>query len=237
MISVLFLGLLMGLRHALEADHIMAVATLNANNNPSSAMKHGAVWGVGHTLTLLAIGGFFLFIDSLVPEQVAQMLEFCVGIMLLLLGIDVLRSVMKKQIHIHAHEHADGVVHVHPHAHSNESGHRYSTHDHAHLRDLPLRALFIGAMHGVAGSAALILLALQTVQSPALGALYIIIFGLGSIIGMAILSTVIALPMKYSLGKLRWFHNSVRSVVGVATLSLGAYIIYDIGIIRGLLIS
>ena len=121
--------------------------------------------------------------------------------------------------------------------HISEPNEHLATHKHNHLKDLPLRALFVGFMHGLAGSAALILLTLQSVQSPLIGFSYIILFGAGSIIGMAVLSVVIAIPMRYSLGKRVWLHSSMRSAIGVATIILGLHIIYDIGIVNGLLMS
>ncbi len=237
MIGVLLLGFLMGLRHALEVDHVMAVATLTANESRINAMKQGAVWGIGHTLTLMMVGGAVLYMDTLIPEHVAHMLEFAVGIMLFILGLDVIRSVIKNHMHIHTHEHANGKTHIHLHSHSSEPNEHLATHKHNHLKDLPLRALFVGFMHGLAGSSALILLTLQSVQSPLIGFSYIILFGAGSIIGMAVLSVVIAIPMRYSLGKRVWLHSSMRSVIGVATIILGLHIIYDIGIVNGLLMS
>lgn len=237
MLNILLFGFLIGLRHAIEADHVMAVATLTADKKPQKVVQQGVAWGLGHTLTLLVIGGIVLYADALIPSKVANMLELIVGVMLLVLGGDLIRRVAKKHWHMHTHEHSNGVSHNHLHSHAVKIDPEATWHDHFHPRELPLRALLVGMMHGLAGSAALVLLTLQSVQSPLIGVFYLIIFGFGSIAGMALLSICIAIPMRHSLlqtGKLR---NGLSGVVGISTMLLGAYTIYDIGLVDGLLLS
>ena len=237
MFSILFFGFLIGLRHAIEADHVMAVATLAADKNPRGVVRQGVAWGLGHTLTLLVVGGIVLYADTLIPANVADLLETIVGVMLLLLGGDLIRRVVKNRWHAHTHQHSDGLSHMHFHSHPVSVDREATWHDHFHPRELPLRALLVGMMHGFAGSAALVLLTLQAVQSPLTGVFYLIVFGVGSIVGMALLSICIAVPMRHSLLQAGWIRNGLSTVVGVSTMLLGAYTIYDIGLVGGVLFS
>lgn len=235
MFSILLFGFLIGLRHAIEADHVMAVASLAADKNPRRVIQQGVVWGLGHTLTLLVVGGIVLYADTLIPAEVANMLELFVGVMLLVLGGDLIRRVVKNRWHIHTHQHSNGLSHNHLHSHAVKIDPEATWHDHFHSRDFPLRALLVGMMHGLAGSAALVLLTLQTVQSPLTGIFYLIIFGFGSIAGMALLSFCIAVPMRHPLLKTGRIRNGLSGVIGISTMLLGAYTIYDIGLSDGVL--
>jgi len=230
MLSLLCIGFLIGMRHALEADHVAAVASLASNTRSlKSAVRQGAVWGIGHTITLFLFGSMVILTDSIIPENMAQGLEFAVGIMLLFLGIDVIRKMIREKTHFHTHQHGNDRQHFHAHNHKNETVHNPKKHQHKHHAPFPCRALCIGLMHGMAGSAALIVLTLQTVSSPVTGLLYMLLFGLGSIIGMAALSIVIAIPLKYSAKGLTFLHSGVQSVIGLATIGLGSAVIYNIG--------
>lgn len=237
-VSILLLGFIIGMRHAVEADHVAAVASLTAKNNSmASAIKQGVVWGLGHTLTLFVVGTVVLLMEGIIPGHLVRSLELIVGVMLVLLGVDVLYRLWKQQIHFHSHQHNNGITHFHAHSHQKETQHNPQQHVHRHPIGFPFRALFIGLMHGLAGSAALILLTLQTVQSPLLGMLYILLFGVGSIVGMAVLSVVIAVPLHYSARGLTCLHNGLQGVIGCSTLSLGVMMIYHIGFVEGLLVS
>lgn len=228
MIPVLLLGFLVGMQHALEVDHVAAVASLAARaRTVGSVVRHGALWGLGHTLTLLGVGVLVVLLGSAVPEDLAALLEAGVGVMLVLLGLDLLRRLWRDRIHFHRHRHADGVVHLHAHSHAGETApHDPARHDHEHPQRLPLRTLAVGMMHGLAGSAALLILALASVQSPLTALLYIAVFGLGSIVGMAALSAVIAVPLSYSARVLTWAHRGLQASIGLATVAVGAWIVY-----------
>jgi len=230
-LSLLFIGFLIGMRHALEADHVAAVASIaTTTDSLKSALKHGSVWGIGHTLTLFLFGSIVILTDSIMPENMAMGLEFVVGIMLLALGIDVIRRMIREKVHFHTHQHGDNKPHFHAHKHHNETEHDPKQHQHQHSSKFPRKALYIGLMHGMAGSAALILLTLQTVNSPMTGLLYMLIFGIGSIAGMAALSVIIAIPLRYSEKGLTWLNNGLHSLIGIVTIALGSTIMYDIGI-------
>ena len=237
-LSLLLLGFLLGMRHAVEADHVAAVASLaTRSRSMGDTLRQGTVWGLGHTLTLCVFGSLVLLLDTVIPETLAQVLEFMVGLMLAGLGIDVLRRLRRERIHFHVHQHADATRHFHAHSHAGEPDHP-EVHHHRHegWHGFPFRALFVGMMHGMAGSAALILLVLQTVHSPQTGMLYIALFGVGSIAGMAVLSTIMAMLLRYSTNGMTRLHNGLQAVVGVATLVIGSVMVYDIGISGGLLV-
>lgn len=231
MTTIFLLGLLIGMKHAVEADHVAAVASLASRaRSVRETVKVGMVWGLGHTLTLVVIGSAVLAAGSIVPEQAAEALEFAVGIMLVILGVDVMARVIRERVHFHTHRHTDGTRHFHAHAHPDESDHDPEHHEHMHPAGFPVRALLVGLMHGMAGSAALILLTLETIRSTGLGLLYIALFGVGSILGMAALSIVIAVPLRISAQRATRVYNGLRAGIGVLTLVLGVSIMYRIGV-------
>jgi ABC-type nickel/cobalt efflux system permease component RcnA len=219
MLGLLSLGFLIGMRHALEADHVAAVSSLaTRTRSPADCVRQGVFWGVGHTVTLFLFGSMVLILNGVLPEGLAAGLELGVGLMLVGLGADVLRRLVRNGVHFHVHDHEQGLRHFHGHSHRGESGHQ---HHHGHASHLPWRALAVGLMHGMAGSAALIVLALKAAPSAPAGLLYILFFGLGSIAGMAFLSLAIALPLRVSPGGLTRFHGYLHAAVGILTIALG----------------
>jgi sulfite exporter TauE/SafE len=144
--------------------------------------------------------------------------EIAVGVMLVGLGTDVLYRLGRRRVHFNFHCRAAGNAHVHAHSHP-------ARHEHG----FPLRALLVGMVHGMAGSAALILFSLEALRSPAWGIAYIALFGLGSIVGMAALSAVIALPLRLSSRRLNRVQGGVTAMVGVGTVLLGCYVVYQAG--------
>lgn len=232
MLSILTLGFLIGMRHALEADHVAAVASLaSGSRNIRETVFHGAVWGLGHTLALMAIGSIVIVMNSSVPESLAHWLEFTVGVMLVLLGADVIRRVIRDRVHFHFHRHTShGRAHLHAHSHRGEGKHTKSDHDHTHNKSLTARVLAVGLMHGMAGSAALVVLVAGTITTTLTAILYMALFGFGSIVGMAALSAVIAVPLRYSAASMTWAYNGVQAIVGVGTMSLGIYTMYSLGL-------
>jgi ABC-type nickel/cobalt efflux system permease component RcnA len=227
MFSVLMLGLLVGLQHAMEADHLAAVASLTTRSrNLGEAARLGTAWGIGHTVTLLLFGGGVLLIGTSIHAELALWLEAAVAVMLIGLGGDVLRRLWRKRVHFHSHRHG---TKTHFHAHSHEVGtvHTEDPHRHTHRRQMPVRSLLVGMMHGMAGSAALIVFALAAVQSPWQGLLYILLFGIGSIIGMGLLAIVISLPLRWSAKSLTWAHNGLTGVFGLLTIALGGLLLHQ----------
>lgn len=227
MLSILGLGFLMGMRHAIEADHVAAVASLTTRaGSVRRAVPLGLLWGAGHTMMLAAFGLTALVLGSALPEEMAVYLERAVGVMLIALGVDVLVRLVRERVHFHLHRHDGRGVHWHAHSHAGENAHDPKHHHHDHPGGVSLRAFLVGIMHGMAGSAALIVLTLQSMQSTAVGVLYIVVFGVGSMLGMAALTAVIAWPMSLAERTLGWLHNGMRAGVGALTVGLGAAILF-----------
>ncbi len=222
MLSVLILGLLLGLQHAAEADHLAAVASLTTRGTSlRGAARQGAAWGVGHGLTLLLFGGVVLLIDGIAGPRISLLLEAAVGFMLVLLGLDVLLRLWRARVHFHSHAHG-AQTHFHAHSHVPGQPHALDPHRHTHNRQLPLRALLVGMVHGMAGSAALILFALGDARSVWEGLAYLFVFGIGSVIGMTALALVISLPLRWSARSLTWAHSGITAGLGLFTVALGA---------------
>ena len=230
-LSILSLGFLMGMRHALEADHVAAVASIASHRQGIRAIsRHGVFWGLGHTLTLLLVGGTAILLKVAIGDRLATALEFTVGIMLTILGIHVLWCLLRDQVHYHAHSHNDGEIHLHAHSHrSDPLPHEQSLHDHTHPEGIPWRTLLVGLMHGMAGSAALVVLTAAALDSPLWGVAYILLFGLGSIVGMAALSAVIALPLTYTARSLTRANRALQLTIGIATIAIGLSILKQTG--------
>ena len=227
MASILLLGLFIGMQHAFEADHIAAVASIAARQSSVRRIVcHGAVWGIGHTITLMMFAGAALFLDQAIDEALSAMLELCVGMLLVGLGSHLFYRLWRDRIHFHAHRHANGVQHLHAHSHRDDrEGHLASKHDHAHPGGAPVRTLLVGMVHGLAGSAVLLVLTTATVNDPVTGMIYIAIFGFGSVLGMAALSAFIAIPLSYSARALTWVNRGLQGAVGAATVVLGLAIV------------
>ena len=226
MFGILGLGFLLGMQHALEADHIAAVFSIAARRgNVGDIVKHGLTWGLGHTLTLFLFAGAAIVLGHAIPEHVARPLEAAVGVMLVGLGAHVLWRLWSDGVHFHHHDHGDGTQHIHLHSHAAEPGpHRLSAHAHEH--GFRWRSLLVGLMHGMAGSAALLVLAVSQVGNPVYGIIYVLLFGLGSMLGMGALSTVIAVPLAVSARWLTWANRWFQAIVGTVTIVIGAMTIY-----------
>ena len=227
-ISVLLVGFMIGLRHALEADHVAAVASIvTQKQGKSAAWRHGAVWGLGHTITLFIFGTVALLADTLIPHHVAALLECAVGLMLLYLGLDVLWRMSRNGVHFHVHQH-HGKRHLHAHQHHlDESSDDETAHQHTHSKPFPIRTLMVGIMHGMAGSAALVVLTLNAAQNFWLGMGYILLFGIGSIAGMALISAAISLPFSLSNKRIERFVGYLQLGIGVGTSGLGGVTVFN----------
>mgnify|MGYP001276141923 CR=1 FL=1 len=224
--SLLLLGFMIGIRHALEADHVAALASIAASNDcPKQVWKQGAVWGLGHTLTLFVFGSIVVGLEVVLPETLAQGLEAVVGVMLVILGADVMRRLISARSRS-PWLYRGGGSKLPPQGSLNET--RRTT------NGFPLRALLVGMVHGMAGAAALILLTLSTVDSLVLALIYMLLFGFGSIFGMTFLSIVIALPLRACAHRAAWAHTSLQITIGLASVLFGLLLIYEAGVGRSL---
>jgi high-affinity nickel permease len=223
MFGILGLGFLLGMQHALEADHIAAVSSIAARRTHiGDIVKHGLTWGLGHTLALSVFAGIAIWLGHAIPDDFASPLETAVGIMLVGLGAHVLWRLWRDRIHFHRHGHSDGTLHIHAHSHAGETvAHARTVHAHAHAHGFRWRTLLVGLMHGMAGSAALLVLAASRAPSPAAGIGYVALFGIGSMVGMCALSAVIAVPLAVSARWLTLANRGLQGAIGLVTIAIG----------------
>lgn len=228
LVSILALGFVLGLKHAFDADHLAAVSTMTSERRSLlSSSLIGAAWGLGHTIALMVAGVLVILFRVQIGQRAGKALEFCVGIMLIVLGINALRKLRRGgRVHMHVHEHG-GHWHAHPHLHDYK--HRDEPHAH-HGVKLGVRPLLVGLMHGMAGSAALTLLVLTTIPVPAVGFLYIMVFGIGSIGGMMIMSMLFALPARLTGQRFARANFALRGLSGLFSFCFGVIMIYEIGL-------
>lgn len=229
---VLAFGFVLGLKHAVEADHLAAVSAIVSERKSlwvSSLV--GGLWGLGHTISLLVAGVAVILFHFQIGERTEQALEFVVGLMLVALGINALRKLARGgHLHLHVHEHS-GRKHIHPHFHDGKP--ERDPHTHHGLRLGP-RPMLVGMIHGLAGSAALTLLVLSTIPSPLVGILYLIIFGIGSAGGMMLMSALFGLPAYLTATRFTRANLAVRGLAGLFSLCLGLFTVYQIGYVGGL---
>ena len=236
LLAALVLGILLGSKHSLDPDHVVAVSTIVSEyKNPLRSFWVGISWGLGHTTTLLIIGIAIIALRLTIPERMALLFEFGVGVMLVCLGIQVIYSFRKKKVHQHAHGHEEE-AHHHFHSHSKSPEH-VPEHHNTHGIGKPFlrrKSYLIGLVHGMAGSAALTLLVLASIESPIAGLVYILLFGLGSVLSMGIMTVVIGLPFVMSAGRLPNLNRTIQFAVGSLSILFGGFLMYQIGFVDGL---
>ncbi|MFY0802901.1 urease accessory protein UreH [Peribacillus frigoritolerans] len=204
LVSILTLGFLLGIKHSLEPDHVIAVATTAGNTKKlSRSTLTGVYWGIGHTCTLFLIGMMFIWMKGEIPESLSMTLEFGVGIMLVMLGA---RSLFKARPDI---------------TNDKDRFHPY------------LVSTLIGFVHGLAGSAAMVILTMSTVTGIGEGSIYIIIFGTGTIIGMLCFTTILGIPFALN-GKDIVLNRIFIKMAGAISFAFGLYYIYKLGVTEGL---
>jgi cytochrome c biogenesis protein CcdA len=210
--SVLMIGFLLGLRHATDADHVVAVAALATQERSlSRVVRQGLVWGLGHASVLFGLGAVALLTGKAIAHDLAQALEVCVGVMLVGLGLDLWRRIAKESAR----------------SRDPRSNHRIRSHT------LPGRAFWVGVMHGLAGTASIVLLSVASMSSVVGGLVYIAVFGAGSVLGMAILSLVIGVPLRFSVRGVGPLHHRLSTAIGAVSFFLGLFVIYRVGVLEG----
>lgn len=226
MFAILGLGFLLGMQHALEVDHIAAVSTIAARRSGvRDIVKHGLTWGLGHTLTLFLFAGVAIVLGEAIPDHIAGPLEGAVGVMLVGLGAHLLWRLWRDRVHVHVHQHGDGTRHIHLHSHAHAQHDAPGAHRHEH--GFRWRTLLVGLMHGMAGSAALLVLAVTQAPTPTQGLLYVALFGIGSMVGMGALSAAIAVPLVISARGLTAVNRGLQIAVGVLTIVIGLHTIQE----------
>jgi ABC-type nickel/cobalt efflux system permease component RcnA len=248
-LEILVIGFLLGLRHALDPDHLVAVTTIASEyRNPIRAIWVGVSWGLGHTTTLFLVGVFLLLAKVSMPERLAVFFEFVVGIVLVVLGVQILWGFRRGRVHLHPHEH-EGESHAHFHSHAatpNHSHHRLSWNNLArfliagiipgeHLQGgvkgslrpfFRVKSYVVGTIHGLAGSATLMLLVLASLESQWVGMWYLLLFGLGSVGAMGLATIFLTLPFSVST-RLPRFHRLVQSATAIFSVLFGLLLMYE----------
>ena len=232
----LTLGFLLGLKHATDADHVVAVSTIVSEyRNAWRGIWIGASWGLGHSTPLLVLGVLILLLKEAALERyepVAPIFEFGVGVMLVFMGLQVFWNLRRGRLHVHEHAHDKG-PHVHIHATHDAAQDTGSRQPHGFFRPgrpfFRAKSYFIGIIHGLAGSAAVMLVLLPQISSPMVGVGYLVLFGVGTILSMALITVVLGVPFAIS-GKFQSLNRSVAGVAGVASLLFGGALMSDIAL-------
>ena len=258
-VSFLFLGFFLGIRHATDADHVVAIATIvSRERSMAGSALIGAAWGVGHTVTVMAVGAAIIVFGVVIPPQLGLSMEFAVGIMLVLLGILTLTGMSRAvgaahahagvpggralDLHDHLHAHGD-YVHRHPHGHGAGAHGHAEEHtplarlDHSGLGRIALyewlRPFVVGLVHGLAGSAAVALMVLSIIREPLAALGYLLLFGLGTIVGMMLITLILSAPFVFTAVNLPKFNWKLRVASGLVSFVFGVVLIYGIGFAEG----
>lgn len=226
--AALAFGFVLGLRHALDPDHLVAVSTIvSEHKSVARSSLVGTFWGLGHTASLLVVSVVILLLRASIPEQIALWMEIPVALMLIALGVTTTLRVTREgglRIHTHTHAHEEtGSPHTHVHVHT-QAGH---SHQHRLFR-LGRRPFVVGMVHGVAGSAALTLAVLTTIPSIALGVVYIALFGIGSIGGMLVMSALIGLPFAMTARRFSIINGRIRFIAGLFSIFFGLMLAWNL---------
>ena len=259
LVGVILLGFVLGMRHATDPDHVIAVTTIvSRQRSIRSAAFIGAFWGVGHTITIMAVGAGIILFNLVIPVRLGLAMELAVGVMLVLLGVLNLTGVTTRLTerfsprvaggHTHPHEHGD-YIHKHLHGHvPGRHGHPETATPIAKLDSRfgtagrlgvyhALRPLLVGIVHGLAGSAAVALLVLATIHNSTWSVLYLLVFGLGTIAGMMLITAAIAVPYAYTGRRFVRLNGALAAASGAISIAFGVFIAYQIGFINGLFTS
>ena len=222
MASIVALGFLLGMRHATDADHVTAVATIvSRERNVRVAAWVGALWGLGHTLTIVLVGVPIIVFNWVVAPRVGLAMEFAVGLMLIFLGLRNLHSHVGHSPEPHRHGADDEPLGGLDRAFGGLGFYRAA------------RPLVVGIVHGLAGSAAVALLVLATIQGSGWGAAYLLIFGLGTLAGMVLITTAMAIPLA-GLARTVRADRRLRMATGLLSFCFGVFLAYRIGVVDGL---
>jgi hypothetical protein len=258
-VSFLFLGFFLGMRHATDADHVVAIATIvSRERSMAGSALIGAAWGIGHTMTVMAVGAAIIVFGVVIPPKLGLSMEFAVGIMLVLLGILTLTGMGRAvgaahahanipgghahDLHDHLHAHGD-YVHMHPHGHDPDAhGHGEDQTPLARLDRSAfgrmafyqwLRPFVVGLVHGLAGSAAAALMVLSIIREPVAALGYLLLFGLGTVVGMMLITLILSAPFAFTAVNLPKFNWRLRVASGLISFVFGVILIYGIGFAEG----
>lgn len=247
-------GFVLGIRHSFDPDHLVAMGTIvGESRSVGRSAVVGAMWGLGHTVSLLVTGLVVLGLRLTIPESLALGLEMGVAAMLVFLGTLLVVRAARGEVHVHAHSHEDGTVHAHLHAHTPDCGGSGApaVHHHAHgfrgfvaalfggsgsrLGEIGRKPFWVGIVHGLAGSAGLMLLGLAATPTFAGGLAYLLLFGAGLVVGMLVMSALLSVPFVLSSRRQVRFNTAIRLAAGLASIAFGLVLGYEIAFVDGLL--
>lgn len=221
MTGILLLGFLIGMQHAFEADHVAAVSSMvSSGSSVSRAVGHGLAWGLGHSLILGAFTGLMIGFGLSVSEEWSAIFELGVGLMLVVLGARVLLRLWREGGAWRAHSHSDGSSHIHFVTDKSEHTEQGPA-EHEHRQKLPLGTISIGMVHGLAGSGSILMMSAVGLDTPSDAILYVLLFGIGSMIGMGILSAIIALPLHWTNKSLKSGNFAIQGIIGLIAIIIG----------------
>jgi ABC-type nickel/cobalt efflux system permease component RcnA len=254
LLSIIAIGFFLGMRHATDPDHVIAVTTIvSQQRSTKRAALIGMFWGLGHSVTIFVVGVAIILFNVIIPVRLGLSMEFSVGLMLILLGGWNLAAFFRitpqagpdtesVPVHSHAHSHGD-YVHTHPHTHHPEA------HSHAPEQTplarldgslggssvyRSLRPFIVGIVHGLAGSAAVALLILASIRDPSWAIAYLLVFGVGTMAGMMVITMSIASTFRLVGSRFNWFGHRLGMASGLLSLGFGLFLAYQIGIVQGL---
>jgi ABC-type nickel/cobalt efflux system permease component RcnA len=253
--SIIVIGFFLGMRHATDPDHVIAVTTIvSQQRSTKRAALIGAFWGVGHTATIFAVGTAIILFNLVIPARLGLGMELSVGVMLIALGgwnlAAFLRSMPvaspvegeKPLIYSHAHHHGEH-SHVHPHAHAGEAHHQAAEQMSGARLDEKfgvrtglypfVRPLVVGIVHGLAGSAAVALLILASIRDPGWAIAYLLVFGVGTIAGMMLITMSVASTFRFVGHRFERFGQRLAMVSGLVSVAFGLLLAYQICIVQG----
>lgn len=243
LISILVLGFVLGMRHATDADHVVAVSTIvSRERRIRSAAWIGALWGAGHTITIFAVGAGIILFTMVIPPRIGLSMEFSVGLMLVLLGWLNLRG-LSKSWRSDTSEQRSTTAGTHMHGeslHSHAADNSIDTMDRL-FRNWSiyqwLRPLIVGLIHGLAGSAAVALLVLATIHDSRWAIAYLLIFGVGTIAGMMVITVAMASALNYAGSRSQWINRHLSLATGFLSVAFGLFLVYQMGFHYGLFTS
>jgi high-affinity nickel-transport protein len=258
LLSITAVGFFLGMRHATDPDHVIAVSTI-VSRQPKlgRAALIGAFWGLGHTLTILVVGTAIILFNLTIPARVGLSMELSVGIMLIVLGIANVVSFFRSLPDSAADEHTGAAGHAHPHSHGDyvhNHPHRHDPESHPHAANKTpvaaldrllgrsgwyqhIRPLAVGIVHGLAGSAAVALLVLATIRNTQWAIVYLLVFGVGTIAGMMVITMSLASAIKVVGARSHRVSRRLAMASGVLSLAFGSVVVYQIGFLNGLFTS
>jgi ABC-type nickel/cobalt efflux system permease component RcnA len=222
-LSIIFILLTafgLGLGHSLDPDHVVAVSTLVCNNKSlRKSIASATVWGIGHSAVLLVIGLLVLTLSVVIPQSILKVFDCAAGVLLIILGVMVVRPLIAEKISPHQGT-PYGHNHMHPHSHTHKRDNKHE-HSHSHLH----KSAFTGALQGLGGSAALMLVTLSTVNSVMIGTVFIFLFGVGVILGMVGVACLVGSIIAYTASNLEKVHKLIKVLTGSASIVFGIVII------------